>query len=209
MLSMFVCSEQCTARPLDNLYLKLSGGFIQYNKVKSKNSTIYRSGQRNNARPAFEGGIGYDINDYVKLEALVHGSRLHYENKKSRFKGRQKIKTIAATANLSVSANRNQYQVAPFLTFGCGVGINDASDWKSPIYGLVYRGHKNRNFVWTGGGGVIFSGLSRSYSCEIGYKHLGLGQIKVDEESAYEAYLGFQKPRLSGQQLTASVSIYL
>ncbi len=185
----------------------MSGGFIQYNKVQSASSVMYEAGQFNAARSAFEAGLGHDISKYLRIEALVHRSTLHYANKK--WNGRQKITTLAATANVCVSPDLDQYQFTPFLTLGCGIGYNDASDWKSTTYLFTYRGHKKRNFIWSAGGGLMFHGISRNYSCEIAYKYLSLGKIKVDKDANIAPPVGFQKVTLGGQQLTASVSIYL
>jgi opacity protein-like surface antigen len=217
MLPALMGANHCKARPLNDLYLKLSGGFIQYNKVQSANSSTYRTGQLNKARPTFEGGIGCDINEYVSAEALVHMSTLHYSKKSTLpnvggsaviMYSAQKIKTLAATANICVNPARSYSLVTPFLAFGCGVGYNKASDLKNS-FEETWRGHSNKNFIWTAGGGVMFNGLSRNYVCEIGYKYLDLGKIKVDQNESTDLPTKAQTPKLSAHQITASVNMYL
>jgi len=195
----------------NKIYVKGTGGFVFYNKLKENRiAGIYAHERPKNSFSASL-ALGYDFCKYISAEILGRFSPLKYKSvfvatgTSSISTTKQNMNSYALFVNLYLKYP-NMKRIVPYITLGPGFVHNQSKTIKgfnpSMATKLTSAPGKNINsFAWNVGAGIMLIG-NRNFSVDMGYRYLSLGKIgcktgamyknspETNKVTAHEALLG-------------------
>lgn len=181
-------------------YTRFGFGPTKYKKFKKVEDVYVRKAPK---MPIYYAGLGRRVHDKIRAElSIQYGQLLYAATNNDDLNLRQKFYTYGLVANFYYDILKLKL-FTPYITAGLGGSINKAQDLKIEGRPSI-KGQNVKNLIWNAGLGLAYN-LDTRMSFDLGYRFMGLGQIKTSEFSMVNLRPA-SKQKVYGHQFLLSIS---